>query len=240
MATAANSITPRKRKPGVMGVYLIRNILTGKCYVGSSCDILSRWRQHRFLLTRGVASTPRLQAAWLKHGEEAFCFEILERVDLRESLAECEQRWLDKLDTFNFGYNAISVVNVSAVNPRPAEWGRLISEAKKGKKIKSGKRSPHSAEHKSAISEGLRARFKTNPRPTGHKQTDEHKANISAGIKAALLHPTLAAARADRCREMVANRNPEVSELHRERLSTATKRAWREGKFADRTRKAQQ
>lgn len=90
------------------GVYQILCLVSGKSYVGSSIRIYQRWYQHRRCLRIGDHRSPRLQRAWLKHGEENFYFSILEECD-RNVLFEREQYWIDlrKRD-----YNSMRIVRV--------------------------------------------------------------------------------------------------------------------------------
>lgn len=66
------------------GVYVITNTVDGKCYVGVSRDIDSRWYAHRNDLKRGKHCSVRLQQAWNEHGESAFTFAVLEECDWSE------------------------------------------------------------------------------------------------------------------------------------------------------------
>ena len=55
------------------GIYSIRNVTSGKRYVGQSVDIKGRWfNGHRPALRSGRHSNPRLQNAWNKYGEDVF------------------------------------------------------------------------------------------------------------------------------------------------------------------------
>jgi len=61
------------------GVYAIRSVITGDCYVGSSQDVDKRVHEHFVRLRRG-AHNARFQTAWRQYGEAAFTGEILEIV----------------------------------------------------------------------------------------------------------------------------------------------------------------
>lgn len=63
------------------GVYKIVHIESGKCYIGRSIDIETRWVAHRSLLNRGRHYNRRLQEEWSRHGPEAFALEIMEVCD---------------------------------------------------------------------------------------------------------------------------------------------------------------
>lgn len=84
---------------GNVGVYAISNRLDGKVYVGRSTNIQSRWRSHRFLLTRGQHANPHLQAAWKKYGEGAFEFTVLEEVLDESTLPDRESHHIAALDS---------------------------------------------------------------------------------------------------------------------------------------------
>lgn len=54
------------------GVYLIRNTVSGREYVGSSADIDKRWSGHKSDLRRGVHANRYLQNAWNKYGADQY------------------------------------------------------------------------------------------------------------------------------------------------------------------------
>jgi hypothetical protein len=58
----------------IVGVYQIKNLVSGKSYIGSSNIIQKRWTQHRRELRAGIHFNPKLQNAWNKYGEENFKF----------------------------------------------------------------------------------------------------------------------------------------------------------------------
>jgi group I intron endonuclease len=78
------------------GVYVIRNTVSGRLYVGSSVNIESRWAVHRHELLAGTHHSSILQRSWSKHGEIAFVFEVL-LVLPRHLLIEYEQIFIDQL-----------------------------------------------------------------------------------------------------------------------------------------------
>lgn len=77
-------------------IYQITCIKTQKFYIGSTMNKAQRWARHRRELRQGKHVNKHLQAAWSKHGEEAFEFRILEEVTAPELLFAVEQRYLDK------------------------------------------------------------------------------------------------------------------------------------------------
>lgn len=76
------------------GVYVIRHVSSGRCYVGASKDITNRYTHHRYMLRRGKHKTADLQELWDKCGEGAFEFETVEAC-LPSELRDREQHWMD-------------------------------------------------------------------------------------------------------------------------------------------------
>ena len=91
----------------VQGVYLIRNKIDGRVYVGSGVHVNRRFFEHRTKLKRGNHDNSNLQRAWNKHGRAEFEFLILEEVEATLMLTEREQHWADYYNVTNprFGYN---------------------------------------------------------------------------------------------------------------------------------------
>lgn len=81
---------------GRSGVYVIEQVGTDRCYVGSSRNMRTRWAAHRKLLGRGRHHSSYLQHAWSKHGEAAFRFGVLREVD-PPALLIVEQEYIDRL-----------------------------------------------------------------------------------------------------------------------------------------------
>lgn len=95
----------------ISGLYLITNTVNKKVYGGSSVNIPSRWRQHRYDLRRGIHGNTHLQRAWNLYGEAAFQFSVFV-LCTEDRLNELEQLLLDILheagDTYNIGLLASS------------------------------------------------------------------------------------------------------------------------------------
>ena len=71
------------------GIYRIYNKIDGKSYIGSSCHIEKRFKEHKAALRKGIHVNKHLQGAWNKYGEDAFEFKVVEVVD-RDHLLEEE------------------------------------------------------------------------------------------------------------------------------------------------------
>lgn len=78
------------------GVYQILCVPSGRLYVGSSVRIYGRWYQHRLALRREKSHCVVLQRAWIKYGENAFRFSLLEECD-PENLQLREQSHINAL-----------------------------------------------------------------------------------------------------------------------------------------------
>src|ERR1700744_5225889 len=91
----------------ITGVYCIRNLVTGKRYVGSATrSFAKRWTVHKAVLNKGRHHSKHLQASWNKYGEARFSFEVLERC-LPDNCIPREQYWIDSYNSAdpNYGYN---------------------------------------------------------------------------------------------------------------------------------------
>src|SRR4051812_47162661 len=80
------------------GVYQIVNEVNGKSYVGSSVDILKRWKQWKFCDRNHRKYRSLLVSAFQKYGLENLTFIVLEECPpTRAALEYCEQRYMDLL-----------------------------------------------------------------------------------------------------------------------------------------------
>lgn len=90
------------------GVYLIRNLINGKIYIGKAIDIHRRIMAHIYNLTakRIKEENPHFIAAWCKYGRLNFAYCILEECSF-EQLKEKELYWIDhyKSTDSKIGYN---------------------------------------------------------------------------------------------------------------------------------------
>jgi group I intron endonuclease len=176
------------------GIYLIRNAITGKVYVGSSIDIRSRWRSHICLLNGDSHSNAHLQASWNVHGKNAFEFTIIEECS-EGTLMIREMVWIAYYDAMNRdkGYNIeypdrhevteetkrkISEANMGHHHNRgwhhSEETKQRLSESKNGNQWNKGKH--HSEETKHKMSESMMG----HPSPA---KTEEGRRRISEAHK---------------------------------------------------------
>lgn len=121
--------------PTTSGIYKISNLVTGKCYIGSSVNLQRRWQEHYYDLCKNQHYNAKLQRTWNKHTESAFRFEIIELV-LSAFLLEREQYWLDRIKPYerNKGYNLNKYANSclgTKRSPETIEKHRIASTGKK-------------------------------------------------------------------------------------------------------------
>jgi len=88
------------------GIYLIKNTVNGKVYIGSSCDIKKRFSCHKSQLIRGKHCNSELQREWNIYGESSFVFDIVHVAETGVNLFVVEQDYLDiYYDDGNSCYN---------------------------------------------------------------------------------------------------------------------------------------
>ena len=71
---------PRKRKAS-RGVFAVRCTVTRQVWVEASPNLDGSLNGLLFFLRNGLHRDPVLQAAWRTHGEQAFRWDVLERLD---------------------------------------------------------------------------------------------------------------------------------------------------------------
>lgn len=119
------------------GVYVIRNIVTNKVYVGSSINTRSRLVGHRRQLRKGTHPNHHLQRAWNRYGADVFVFEVLEHCSVTDRLVR-EQFWINTLDACNEdrGYNLIptrddQLYGSAIAKYQRAGWAKLTEDERK-------------------------------------------------------------------------------------------------------------
>lgn len=155
-------------------IYRIRNIVSGKFYVGSTINMKERTRTHRNKLRTGKHHTPHLQAAWNKYGEECFIFEVVEQIVDISTLQDAEDRWLLQYVGHPMCYNA------GLRSGAPWRGAPKESHPMYGK--------PRDARTRRAISKGVKSKY-TDPEyqpRVGLTHSEESKAAISAKVQAAV------------------------------------------------------
>ena len=152
----------------VSGIYLIRNQINRKVYVGQSVHINIRWREH--VKCSGLGHKSHLYDAIRKYGAGAFTHEVLEECP-PELFDEREAYWMEHYDCRNSakGYNLLPA----------GQRGRVMDDACRERiasKLRGRKCDPEVVRR---IAEKAR----------GKKHSDETKAKISAAHKGKKVSP---------------------------------------------------
>ncbi len=142
------------------GIYRILCKANGRYYIGSAVVIAVRWRSHRSHLRKGKHHCRHLQRAWVKYGETAFEFSVIEDGVSRSDLIAREQFHIDAggCALFNGAKVAGSTMGIT---PSP-ETRAKIGEA--------NRRRVYTAERNKKISDALR----------GRPKSPEHAAKVAA------------------------------------------------------------
>ena len=90
------------------GVFILRNEVTGKVFLGSSLNLKNKEVRIRLQLSTGNHYIKELQLDWNKYGENAFKYEELETLELKDDLNYnysddlefLEMIWIDKYKPF--------------------------------------------------------------------------------------------------------------------------------------------
>lgn len=110
------------------GVYLIKNKVSGKRYVGSSRNLGRRIKEHVSKLEKGYHSNNHLQASQL---EDLEFFIVKTCKNYNEALA-FEQEYLDFYNLYKYGYNQTKTAKYPATKAiSTALQGRSLSDTHK-------------------------------------------------------------------------------------------------------------
>lgn len=163
-----------------MFVYLLRNSLDGKCYVGLTKhpDVNVRLGQHRRGANPRNANTA-IGRAIKKHGWEAFEKFVLERCEAEDELIEAEKRWIRHYNCMApTGYNMTeggeSYVLGEEERLRRSERmkGHTVSEETKRKIGDANRGHIHTPEHRAKLGAARR----------GGKMSDHNKARLKEAL----------------------------------------------------------
>lgn len=162
-------------------IYAITNSITGSCYVGSAVDFETRKSRHLRELRQGKHHSSHLQRSYLKHGESAFTFSILEKlVKDKQLLFERESYWIGLLKpTYNVGqvnHTLLGTKRTEEVKQRMSEKAalRTHTEESKAKMAEKKRDRKLSEETKQKMSQSR----------TGRTFTEEQRQRISESNKA--------------------------------------------------------
>ena len=167
------------------GIYLLRNLINGKIYVGKAKNFDDRFRRHKQSELLPHNSQSRIINAIKKYGWQAFSIEILEVCDETDELLDKEAGWIKALNATDnkIGYN-ILVYSTDWTGHRHSEEAKqklsLIAKARFSKENNPMFGKKHSAESIRKMSEVKLARAlrgKDSPN-FGKKFTAERKQKL--------------------------------------------------------------
>jgi group I intron endonuclease len=116
-----------------MIVYLLRNVINGKCYVGQTITSLEeRWSKHKWSAKNRIKGCTLLWRAVRKYGDDCFEHCVLASADTLLELNRLEIYYIKKLRTLEpSGYN----LHLGGKNHNVTKQTRLrLSKALRGKK----------------------------------------------------------------------------------------------------------
>ena len=177
------------------GVYIIENEVTGGAYIGSSVNLYNRMSQHIATLSNNKHYNRYLQKIYNKYGKNILSFRILIYCD-PENCILYEQRFID---FYKPRYNINPRAESCAGRKLTEEHKRKISKAHIGKKASDETKKKLSVSHVGKIpwNKGKKMSIESKekmrihaikdgripPSRKGIELTEEHKRNISLGLK---------------------------------------------------------
>lgn len=161
----------------IAGIYMIKNLLNGKMYIGQSWDIFARWRTHKSAASR---IDSYLYSAIRKYGISSFAFSVIHEVDKTYSQDMIDDLEISYISIYNsadrtVGYN-IKYGGSKGKLPKETKdkiaskaRGRKASEECKLKMSRSRKGRKFSDDHKAKIAEASKK----------HRHSEETKKRLS-------------------------------------------------------------
>ncbi len=188
----------------IYSVYLIRNSVNGKVYVGSTSQKPSqRFGQHQRCMQNGTTACRAMSTDWKKFGSACLTVSVIETCPTREAVLKRETYWIRHHNATNpkFGYNKLESNPEVPTRLYCAEACAKISAAKRGLKATPETRAKMVAAHvgmkrsaeaiaKTAAAHRGRKRApdalaKMSVAHTGHVRSLQSRAKQSISMKAA-------------------------------------------------------
>ncbi len=154
------------------GIYIIKNMVSGKVYIGQAVDILKRWKNHKieFKFNR---NSKYLQSAYNKYGYLNIAFYVVEFCEPSKSILDKrEQYWMDLYNSYDrkYGYNLSPTAGGSCTSYKHSDKTKALLSAKRKNKLRT-------EEAKAAIKAGWEKRKARGPvsEETKRKLSKSHK-----------------------------------------------------------------
>lgn len=118
---------------GIFTIYLRRNKVNGKCYVGQTSNF--KRREYEWKCMKAIYANDYISNDRAKYGLDNFTVEVLATADNREDAWELEKRFINDFNTlWPNGYNLAKGGCSGNIGKRSDKTRRKMSEAKKGEK----------------------------------------------------------------------------------------------------------
>ena len=98
-----------------IGIYMIKNIINNRVYIGKSKHIEQRFKEYSNSLKNNYCHNSKLQDDYDQFGIESFNFKILEGCDYCD-LDRLESEYIRQFDAYKNGYNVQDVLNYDILN----------------------------------------------------------------------------------------------------------------------------
>lgn len=141
-------MTYRDIDPKLAGIYMIKNNLNGKCYIGQSVKLRSRLKDHMRNAKNGKLDLP-IYRAINKYGFHNFTVDILESFipdsnitneELIKQLDQLEKKYIEEYNAYTEGYNCTKGGDFGVLGLKMTEeQKKKISDSSKKQAIKSYK-----------------------------------------------------------------------------------------------------
>lgn len=117
------------------GIYIIRNLINNKVYIGSAKNIRTRINIHKHYLNNNKHHSKKLQYSYNKYYGN-FLVSILEKTSI-ENLIIREQYWINYFQSYKqeYGFNILKTAGNSIGYKCSEETKKKIGNANRGRKI---------------------------------------------------------------------------------------------------------
>lgn len=161
---------PEYEKRKLNGIYIIRNMIDSRVYIGECRNFYKRYGRHKSSLLLGKHFNIKLQNFVNKYGIDALEFDILEICD--DNLVDKEIEYIKKYDSINNGFN---IILDSRTMAHITNDDRRVGN----KKLRGIKRDKNFCEK---VKIGIREYYKNNPKKKRAGWTEERKRQRRAYI----------------------------------------------------------
>lgn len=146
-------------------IYIIKNIVNNKVYIGQTQDIQYRFRKHKEALRGNRHANKHLQNSWNKHGE--LCFEFIV-----SQICPVEQLTWQEQTTFNYFKQFLDTFNKGEFTDCPTRGRKFVCSEETKKKLSLSKMGDKNPMKRKGVRDRMAASHK------GKKLSEQHKIKI--------------------------------------------------------------